>query len=219
MATHSSVLAWRSPGTGQPGGLPSMGLVAQSRTRLKRLNSNSILSWDTCVSGIKRLAGLTILISENFKKGCETESHSVMSDSLWHHGLYSPWNSLGQNTGVGSLSLRQGIFLTQESNPGLPYCRLILYQLNHNGSPRILEWVAYPFPSESNHGLLHCRRILYQLRYQGSPSERLRVYKSAQFLIDKYTHQRTQNSRSTWFWGYETVAVHLLHTVALVYKG
>ena len=34
-----------------------------------------------------------------------SESHSVMSDSLWPHGLHSPWNSLGQNTGEGSLSL------------------------------------------------------------------------------------------------------------------
>ena len=39
MATHSSVLAWRIPGTGEPGGLPSMGL--QSRTRLMRLSSSS----------------------------------------------------------------------------------------------------------------------------------------------------------------------------------
>ena len=37
--------------------------------------------------------------------GCESESHSVVSDSLQPHGLYSPWNSPGQNTGVGSLSL------------------------------------------------------------------------------------------------------------------
>ena len=42
---------------------------------------------------------------------------------------YSSWNSLGQNTGVGSLSLLQGIFPTQGSNPGLPHCRQILYQL------------------------------------------------------------------------------------------
>ena len=88
---------------------------------------------------------------------------------------------------MGILSLLQGIFLTQQSNHGLLYCRLILYQLNHKGGPRILEWVSYPFPSELNQGLLHCR-ILYQLRYQGNPSERLRVYKSAQFLIDKYIH-------------------------------
>ena len=47
-----------------------------------------------------------------------------------------PWNSPGQNTGVGSLSLLQGIFPTQGSNPGLPHCREILYQLSHNGSPK-----------------------------------------------------------------------------------
>ena len=76
----------------------------------------------------------------------ESESHSVVSYSMQSHGLYSPWNSPGQNTGVGSLSLLQGIFSTQGSNPGLPHCRWILYRLSHKGSPRILEWVAYPFP-------------------------------------------------------------------------
>ena len=47
-----------------------------------------------------------------------SESRSVVSDSLQPNGLYSQWNSPGQNTGVGSLPLLQGIFLTQESNPG-----------------------------------------------------------------------------------------------------
>ena len=61
-----------------------------------------------------------------------------------------PWNSPGQNTGVGSFSLFQGIFPTQGSNPGLPHCRQILYQLSHQGSPRILEWVAYPFSRGSS---------------------------------------------------------------------
>ena len=75
----------------------------------------------------------------------ESESSSVLSDSLRPHELYSPWNSPGQSTGVGSLSLLQGIFPTQGSNPGLLHCRQILCQLNHKGSPRILEWVAYPF--------------------------------------------------------------------------
>ena len=52
-----------------------------------------------------------------------------------------PWTiqsmgySAGQNTGVGSRSLLQGIFPTQELNPGLPYCRWILYQVSHHGSP------------------------------------------------------------------------------------
>ena len=65
---------------------------------------------------------------------CVCENRSVVSDSLQPHGLYSLWNSLGQNTGVGSLSLLQGIFPTQRSNPGLPHCRRIIYQLNHQGS-------------------------------------------------------------------------------------
>ena len=69
----------------------------------------------------------------NWKKK-KSESLSVVSDSLQHHGLYSPWSSQGQNTGVGSISLLQGIFLTQGSNPGLPHCRQILYQLSHKGS-------------------------------------------------------------------------------------
>ena len=80
----------------------------------------------------------------------ESESRSVMSNSLRPHGLYSPWNFLGQDTGVDSLSLLQGIFPTQGSNPGLPHCRRILYQLSHKGSPRILEWVAYPYSSGSS---------------------------------------------------------------------
>ena len=58
-----------------------------------------------------------------------------MSDSFGPHGLYSSWNSPGQNTGVGSLSFLQGIFPTQVSNPGLPHCRWIVYQMRHKGSP------------------------------------------------------------------------------------
>ena len=83
------------------------------------------------------------------KKGSESESRSVVSDSLQLHGLYSPWNSPGQNTRLGSLSLLQGIFPTQGLNPGLLHCRWILYQLSHKASPRILEWVASPFSSGS----------------------------------------------------------------------
>ena len=71
----------------------------------------------------------------------ESESHSVVSHSLPPHGgkLYSPWKSPGQNTRVGSLSLLQGIFPTQGSNPGLLHCRQILYQLSYEGSLIPLE--------------------------------------------------------------------------------
>ena len=84
----------------------------------------------------------------------ESESCSVVSNSAipWTVAcpvLY-PWNSPSQNAGVGSLFLLQGIFPTQGLNPGLPHCGWILYQLSHKGSPRILEWVAYPFSSRSS---------------------------------------------------------------------
>ena len=69
-----------------------------------------------------------------------------MSNSLQHHGLYSPWNSSSQYTGLGSLSFLQGNFPTQGLNPGLWHCRQILYQLSQKGSPRILEQVQ-PIPS------------------------------------------------------------------------
>ena len=72
---------------------------------------------------------------------------------LWpigHSPWVCPWNSPGQNTGVGSHSLFQGSFPTQGSNPSLPHCRQILYQLRHHRSPRILAWVAYPFSSGSS---------------------------------------------------------------------
>ena len=77
----------------------------------------------------------------------KSEGRSAMSDSLRPHGLYSAWNSPGQNTGVGRHSLLQGIFPIQVSNPCLLHCRWILYQLSHQGTPRILEWVDYPFSS------------------------------------------------------------------------
>ena len=66
----------------------------------------------------------------------KSESCSVMSVSLRPHGLYSPLNSPGQITGVGSLSLLQGIFPTWGLNPGLPHCRWILYQLSRKGRSR-----------------------------------------------------------------------------------
>ena len=63
-------------------------------------------------------------------------SGSVMSNCLRPHGLFTPWNSPGQNTGLGSLSLLQEIFPNHGLKPGLPYCRRILYQLSHKGSPK-----------------------------------------------------------------------------------
>ena len=116
---------------------------------------------------------------------CVCKSHSVVSDSLWTHGLYSPWNSPGQNTGVGSLSLLQGIFPTQGSNPGLPHCRWVdSLPAESPGKPKkigvgsrsLLQWI---FPTQGlNRGLLHCGRILYQLSQRGSPGSYTIIYYS-----------------------------------------
>ena len=76
----------------------------------------------------------------------ERESCSVVFDSLRPCGLYSPWNSPGQNTGVGSRSLLQGIFPTQGLNPGLPHCRWILYHLSHQGRHSIPPLIQSHFP-------------------------------------------------------------------------
>ena len=62
----------------------------------------------------------------------------------------TPGNSPGQNTRVGSLSLLQGISPTHALDLGLPHCRWILYQLRHEGTPRILEWIVYPLSSGSS---------------------------------------------------------------------
>ena len=72
----------------------------------------------------------------------ESESPSIVSHSFQSRGRYISWNSPGQNPGVGSLSLLQGIFPTQGSNPGLPHCRRILYQLSHQGSQ--VKWFGIP---------------------------------------------------------------------------
>ena len=90
-----------------------------------------------------------------------------MSDSLRPHGLYNPWNSPGQNTGVGSLSLLQGIFPTQVSCIAGG-----LFTAKPQGKPKntgvgSLSLLQRIFSiQESNQGLLHCRRILYQLSHK-----------------------------------------------------
>ena len=74
----------------------------------------------------------------------ESENLSVMSESLWPHGLYSPWNPPGQNTGVGSLSFLQG-----SSNPGIkprsPTLQVDSLPAEPQGKPKNTDWVAYPF--------------------------------------------------------------------------
>ena len=88
-----------------------------------------------------------------FRMKSESESCSVMSNSSQPCGLYSPWNSPGQNTEVGSLSLHQGVFPIQESNWGLLHCRRILYQLSYE------RW-QMPFGRDLAFTLLMCADCL-----------------------------------------------------------
>ena len=90
--------------------------VAKSQTQLS--------NWTELIYENGRPAGKPKMV----KQVTWSKSYSVVSDSLQPHGLYSPCNSPGKNTGVGSLSLLQGIFPTQGWNLGLPHCRQILYQ-------------------------------------------------------------------------------------------
>ena len=135
------------------------------------------------------LKGYSILLGES-------ESCTVMSNSLQLHGPYSSWYSPGQNIGVGNLSLLQGIFPTQGLNPGLPNCRWILYQLHHYGSPRILVWVSLFqqifLTQESNQGLLHCKQILHQLSW-GKPSYGRDSLKK-KIIVVKVTQHKTYHS-------------------------
>jgi len=135
----------------------------------------------------QRNFGYTIHVHMGMHVSC-----SVMSDSLQPHGLQPtrllcPWNSPGRNTGAGSHTLLQEIFLTQGRNPGLLHCRQILYLLSHQGSP-IYYSGQNMFPQRKhNYGcpfllqgifptqgsnlhllcLLHCRQILYLLSHWG----------------------------------------------------
>ena len=130
MVTHSSILAWRTPWTEEPGGL-------QSTDCRECQHAGTGLSWHAPfpnTSQVSSFLGSSLLCM------CVYVSCSVRSDSLRAHGLQPtsflcPWNSPGKITGVGFHSLLQGIFPPQESNPGLLHCRQILYHLSHQGSP------------------------------------------------------------------------------------
>ena len=107
--------------TGRPGVLWSMGSQRVGQDWVAELN---------LVAYVINFS-VKILTRQFQLKYSESESHSVMSDSLRPHGLYSLWNSPGRNTEVGSLALLQEIFPTQGSNPGLLHCRWILYRLSY----------------------------------------------------------------------------------------
>ncbi|KAI4548570.1 hypothetical protein MG293_000900 [Ovis ammon polii] len=96
-----------------------------------------------CESSVKRDVENIISRYVCILRKHESESHSDVPDSLQLHGLHSPWNTPGQNSGVGSLSLLQGIIPTEESNSDFPHYWQILYQLSYKDYPEF-------FPGEGN---------------------------------------------------------------------
>ena len=102
------------------------------------------------------------LSKENEKTDLKIYMHpnvSVLSRSIAPDSFATPWTtacqaplSMGfcrQEYWSGLHALLQGIFPTKGLDPGLPHCRHILYHLSHQGGPRMLEWVAYPFSRAS----------------------------------------------------------------------
>ena len=83
------------------------------------------------------------LVAQSRPALCDPMDCSLPGSSV--HG-----DSPGKNIGVDCHALLQGILPSQRSNPGLLHCRCILYHLSHQGSPWILQWVAYPFSRETS---------------------------------------------------------------------
>ena len=122
----------------------------------------------------------------------ESESRPVMSNFLRPHGLYSPWNSPSQNTGVGSLSLLQGIFPTQGSNPGLSHYRQIFLPAEPQGKPKntgvvslsILQWIF--LTQESKPGSPAFRVDSLPAELSGKPQ--LYIYPLFPFFFRLFSH-------------------------------
>ena len=107
-------LEWFSPHVSKSL-LSKCGLQLQTH---QKPNSDFPIASESELAGLINSRGSYGSFHESENVGC-----SVVSNSLQPHGLYSPWNSLGQNTGTGSLFFLQEIFSTQRLNPGLLHCR------------------------------------------------------------------------------------------------
>ena len=135
----------------------------------------------------------------------ESESHSVVSDFLRPHGLSSPWNSLGQNTGKGSLSLLQGNLPNWGIKPRSPTLQVDSLPTEPPGKLKntgvgLLQGIF--LTQESNWGLLH-RRILYQLSYEGSPCSRAEATQQTlrhQWALH-YSHPKPLRTTCWYHWG------------------
>ena len=116
------------------------------------IESKTLWKWWKKMNQVFLLCHLNII-----KMICE--SCLVVSNSLRPRGLYSPWSSPGQNSGVGSCFLSQGIF------PGLPHCRRILYQLSHQGKCIIIHWREFGGRGKC-YKLLYFKIVLNHIKYE-----------------------------------------------------
>ena len=170
MATHSSVLAWRIPGTGAPGGLPSMRLhrvghdwsdlaaaAAVNNLMPTFMRYIHIMEYYLTIKRINTYIHIQCNKSHRYYRTTTKKNRTQMTESVEDkvsqscQTLCDPTDYTGHDILQARIlervasSLLQGIFLTQGSNPSLLQSWWILYQLRHQRSPRILEWVAYPF--------------------------------------------------------------------------
>ena len=125
------------------------------------INYNIFCLWK-CVLWIYYNMSLLSTVFVFWKRKWKWLSHVWLFDTP---GLYSPWNSPGQNTGVGTLTYLQGIFPTQVLDPDLTHCRQIVYQLSYQGSPFEFYWMC--------NNSLHVNVILDLVRvlFREKPSE------------------------------------------------
>ena len=144
---------------------------------------------------------------------CESESRSDMSNCLWTHGVDSSWNSPDQDTGVGSLSLLQGISPTQGSNPGLPHCRQILYPLSHKGKGKKKKNIFLNNPGSKSEintkatkflpEVMEHAKVLYRVKciYFNGKIVALEVTRSSFKNCAINTHQLWNFAQDPWFLG------------------
>ena len=160
MANHSSILAWRIPRTGEPGGLQSMGsqrvrhdwahsthsAVMVKENKLLQMAAASIAALrgsPSCLPSHKKFSKISRCVYQGCfqrslvsalelrKKESEVAQWKEVSSATPWAVTIHPWDFPGKSTGVGCHFLLQVIFPAQESHPGLPHCRQMLYQLSH----------------------------------------------------------------------------------------
>ena len=158
MATHSSILAQRTPWTEEPGGATVHGVAELDTTEATEHVCMQLVQLKQDDSSYHRAdTGMKVKVKVLVTQSYPTERPYRLQPAR----LLYPWGSPGKKTGVGSHPLLLGIFLTQRSNPGLLDCRQILYCLSHQGSPKtsMSHLFSPSFPHSSTKSR-QCRKAL-----------------------------------------------------------